>query len=76
MNISVLLLFVVLSYTLQQSQGHCPLMCHGADLLLTAANKSIERVPINSLEEARWRGACHSFCISDVDKVSTFKVYS
>jgi len=48
----------------QQSCGCAP-SCAGASTTSKGVvNKTVERVLVSGVEEAQWRGACHSFCIT------------
>ena len=56
---------VVLIVTLiaQQSRACAP-SCASATLPTKRVVKTVERVEVGDVEEAQWRGICHSFCIT------------
>lgn len=61
------LLFVVLVLVLvAQYSLACAPSCAGASVTSNrrVVNKTVERVEANDVEEAQWRGICHSFCIA------------
>ena len=68
MKLKMKLLVVVLTVVLitQQSLACAP-SCAGATSTASqrgVVNKTIERVVVSGVEEAEWRGICHSFCIT------------
>ena len=49
----------------QYSRACAPNCTTGATIAnRRVVNKTIERVEVVDTEEAQWRGACHSFCIT------------
>jgi len=36
--------------------------------------KTIERALVSSIDEAQWRGACHSFCVKNVRLLATTRI--
>ena len=57
LRLQVLVLIIVL--IAQQSRAFA-----GATVTSKLVVKTIERVEVGGVEEARWRGVCHSFCIT------------
>ena len=56
-------LVVVLITAILLAQQSCG--CAGASTTSKrVVNKTVERVLVSGVEEAQWRGACHSFCIT------------
>ena len=57
-------LYVALAVVLaaQYCRACVPNCASGANI--ANIDKTIERVEVVDAEEAQWRGACHSFCIS------------
>ena len=60
-------LFVVLIVILvAQCSRACTPNCTGASVTTSkrVINEIVERVEVSDVDEAQWRGACHSFCIT------------
>ena len=61
---SALVMVIIAVLTAQQSRACAP-SCAGASIpSQQVVNKTIERVVVSGVEEAQWRGICHSFCIT------------
>ena len=58
-----LVVVIVAVLTAQQSRACAP-SCAGASIPSQQVVKTIERVVVSGVEEAQWRGICHSFCIT------------
>ena len=58
----LVVLFVVAVVIVQKTRA-CASSCTGASLT-RVVNKTVERVEVNDVDEAHWRGACHSVCIT------------
>ena len=62
---SHLFIVVIIALLLAQQPRACAPSCTGASVTSNrVVNKTIDRVVVSGLEEAQWRGMCHSFCIS------------
>lgn len=60
------LVVVVIAILSAQHSRACAPSCAAAFSVRNTqiVNKTFERVVVSSVEEAQWRGACHSFCIN------------
>ena len=59
------LLVVLTAVLITQQSRACAPSCAGASTSQRGVvNKTIERVMVSGVEEAQWRGICHSFCIT------------
>ena len=68
---SVIASFIVILGAVQQSGAACTRSCDGASIPSTQlSSKTVERVIVSNVEEAQWRGVCHSFCIKPKFNVS------
>ena len=56
---------VIVAVLLAQQSRACAPSCTGASVTNNrVVNKTIDRVAVSSVEEAQWRGMCHSLCIN------------
>ena len=56
---------VVVAILLAQQSRACAPSCIDASVISNrVVNKTIDRVVVSSVEEAQWRGMCHSLCIN------------
>ena len=61
----LLVLFVVVAVVIVQQTRACASSCTGASTIIKrVVNKTVERVEVSDVNEAQWRGACHSVCIT------------
>ena len=72
---SVIASFIVILGAVQQSGAApgtaCTTSCDGVSIPSTQlSSKTVERVMVSNVEEAQWRGVCHSFCIKPKFNVS------
>ena len=50
--------------TAQRSHACAPSCASDSTTSQQVVNKTIERVLVSGVEEAQWRGMCHSFCVT------------
>ena len=62
MKLRLLAVLLVAVVIVQQTRA-CASSCAGAGTKLVV-NKTVERVEVSDVEQAQWRGACHSLCIT------------
>lgn len=61
---SFVTLIAAFVFMAQRSRACAP-TCSGDDITSQqAVNKTIERGLVSGVEEAQWRGMCHSFCVT------------
>ena len=53
-----------------QQSAACAPSCGSANISNTPLNNTIDRMMASDVEEAQWRGICHSFCIKSKFNVS------
>ena len=51
-------------FTAQRSRACSPSCASNSTTSQQVVNKTIERVLVSGVEEAQWRGMCHSFCVT------------
>jgi len=54
----------IITFLLTQPSHACAPSCAITSERAVTVNKTVERVLVSGVEEAQWRGACHSFCIT------------
>ena len=66
LKLKMKLLVVLTAVLIMQQLRACAPSCAGANTISQrgVVNKTIERVVVSGVEEAQWRGICHSFCIT------------
>lgn len=56
---------LIVAVLIAKQSRACGPSCAGASVTSKrVVNKTIERVMVSGVEEAQWRGICHSFCIN------------
>ena len=58
-----LLAVLLVAVIVQQTRACASSQCAGASTK-RVVNKTVERVEVSDVEQAQWRGACHSLCIT------------
>ena len=64
MKLRLLVVLLVAVLIVQQTRACAPASSCARAGSKRAVNKTVERVEVTDVEEAQWRGACHSLCIT------------
>jgi len=64
MELRLFIAVIIASLLAHQSRACAPSCANASTTSKRVVNKTVERVLVSGVEEAQWRGACHSFCIT------------